>query len=99
MNKHNLPLMTTHLVSRSLVLRSGGEAERLVQEVTRLYRERYRLARMHRKAEFRVLASLRRRRQVRLREREEEEVIRMSKLPTKDRILRKRWGLRKSENS
>ncbi|XP_071514208.1 uncharacterized protein [Panulirus ornatus] len=40
-----------------------GEAERLVQEVTRLYRERYRLARMHRKAELRVLASLRRRRQ------------------------------------
>lgn len=42
----------------------AGERERLVQEVTKLYRERNRLARIHRKAELRVLTSLRRRRQV-----------------------------------
>lgn len=36
----------------------------MVQEVTKLYRERNRLARIHRKAELRVLTSLRRRRQV-----------------------------------
>lgn len=40
------------------------EREKLVQEVTKLYRERNRLARIHRKAELRVLTSLRRRRQV-----------------------------------
>ncbi|MPC28016.1 hypothetical protein E2C01_021209 [Portunus trituberculatus] len=41
-----------------------GDRERLVLEVTKLYRERNRLARIHRKAELRVLTSLRRRRQV-----------------------------------
>ncbi|XP_045111387.1 uncharacterized protein LOC123504708 isoform X3 [Portunus trituberculatus] len=42
-----------------------GDRERLVLEVTKLYRERNRLARIHRKAELRVLTSLRRRRQSR----------------------------------
>ncbi|XP_063885776.1 uncharacterized protein LOC135114054 isoform X2 [Scylla paramamosain] len=42
-----------------------GERERLVLEVTKFYRERNRLARIHRKAELRVLTSLRRRRQSR----------------------------------
>ncbi|XP_069982055.1 uncharacterized protein, partial [Penaeus vannamei] len=40
-----------------------GDRAALIKEVSALYKERYRLARMHRKAELRVVTSLKRRRQ------------------------------------
>lgn len=44
---------------------SEREREKLLEEVTRLCRERHRLARLHRKAELQVRDNLARRRQVR----------------------------------
>ncbi|XP_042869804.1 trichohyalin-like [Penaeus japonicus] len=51
--------------SPTLTLPQGRDSDRaaLIKEVTSLYKERYRLARMHRKAELRVVTSLKRRRQ------------------------------------
>ncbi|XP_068229959.1 meiosis-specific nuclear structural protein 1-like [Palaemon carinicauda] len=51
--------------SPTLTIPQGRDGERtlLMSEVIRLYKERYRLARMHRKAELRVAVSLKRRRQ------------------------------------